>query len=167
VDVAAIKDFDCVGSVFGVMLAPRPEVAAGELFRVVRPGGAVGITAWTPESFAAPQFAIGRRYMPSQPGQPLAEEWGVDETVRERFDGLAARVELEKRTLTIEASTPEALVEDLGASAGSWEAARRVLPSERFEAMVAEFTELVRRRGGEGPLRIDNEYVVIVARRRG
>ena len=56
---------------------------------------------------------------------------------------------------------------ELGATAGSWEAARRALPSERFDAMEAEFTELVRCRGGEGPVRIDNEYVVIVARRRG
>jgi hypothetical protein len=52
-------------------------------------------------------------------------------------------------------------------AAGSWEAARRTLPPERFAAMEAEFVELVRRRGGEGPVRIDNEYVVIVARRRG
>jgi hypothetical protein len=35
------------------------------------------------------------------------------------------------------------------------------------DAMEAEFTELVRLRRGEGPVRIDNEYVVIVARRRG
>ena len=34
--------FDCVGSVFGAMIAPRPEVAARELFRVVRPGNTVG-----------------------------------------------------------------------------------------------------------------------------
>ena len=34
--------FDCVGSVFGAMIAPRPERVASELFRVVRPGGTVG-----------------------------------------------------------------------------------------------------------------------------
>jgi hypothetical protein len=33
--------------------------------------------------------------------------------------------------------------------------------------MTREFLELVRRWGGDGPVRIDNEYVVIVARRRG
>jgi ubiquinone/menaquinone biosynthesis C-methylase UbiE len=44
--------FDCVGSVFGAMIAPRPELVARELFRVVRPGGTVGMTAWTPRSFA-------------------------------------------------------------------------------------------------------------------
>jgi SAM-dependent methyltransferase len=157
--------FDCVGSVFGSMIAPRPDLAARELFRVVRPGGTVGMTAWTPESFAAALFAIGRKYMPPQPGQPLVEEWGVEETVRERFDGLADRVKVYKTTLAVEAGTPEELIEGLGASAGGWGAARRALPSERFDAMVAEFTEVVRRRGGAGPVRIDNEYVVIVAYR--
>jgi ubiquinone/menaquinone biosynthesis C-methylase UbiE len=159
--------FDCVGSVFGAMLAPRPEVAAGELFRVVRPGGTVGMTAWTPESFAGQQFAIGRKYAPSQPDQPLAVEWGAEETIRERFHGLTARVELDKRTLAMEAGTPEELVAKTFASAGSWENARRTLPRERFEAMEQEAIELVRSRGGDGPVRIDNEYVVIVARRRG
>jgi SAM-dependent methyltransferase len=159
--------FDCVGSVFGTILAPQPEVVARDLFRVVRPGGTVGMTAWTPESFAVEQFAIGRKYVPPQPGQPLVEEWGAEETVRARFHGLAARVELEKRTLPHEADTPEQLLADIGRSAGTWEAAPRALPPERFDAMEAEFTELVRRRGGDGPVRIDNEYVVIVARGRG
>jgi SAM-dependent methyltransferase len=159
--------FDCVGSVFGTILAPRPRVAAREMFRVVRPGGTVGMTAWTPGSFAAELFAIGRRYAPGQPGQPLAEEWGDEETIRDRFGGPDARLELEKRTLPIEAESPEALMAKMEGSAGTLEAARRALPPERFEAMTREFLELVRRRGGDGPVRIDNEYVVIVARRRG
>jgi SAM-dependent methyltransferase len=159
--------FDCVGSVFGAMLAPRPDVMARELFRVVRPGGTVGMTAWTPGSFAAELFAIGRKYAPAQPDQPLAEEWGDEQTVRERFGGLAARVELDRRTLPLEAETLEEFVADTRSSAGGWEAARGTMPPERFEAMEREFVELVRRRGGSGPVRIDNEYVVIVARRRG
>src|SRR3954452_14970686 len=38
--------FDCAASVFGMMFAPRPEAAAREMFRVVKPGGTVGIAAW-------------------------------------------------------------------------------------------------------------------------
>jgi ribosomal protein L17 len=43
--------FDCVTSTFGAMFAPRPEVVARELFRVVRPGNTVGMANWTPEGF--------------------------------------------------------------------------------------------------------------------
>src|SRR4051812_47675604 len=50
--------FDCTGSVFGAMIAPRPEVAARELFRVTRPGGTVGMTAWRPEGHMVDMFRI-------------------------------------------------------------------------------------------------------------
>src|SRR6266403_1981292 len=41
--------FDLVVSTFGVMFAPRPNVAAAELLRVTRPGGQVALANWTPE----------------------------------------------------------------------------------------------------------------------
>ena len=55
----AAERFECVGSVFGAMIAPRPEVVARELFRVVRPGNTVGMTAWTPGSFSSELFMLG------------------------------------------------------------------------------------------------------------
>jgi Methyltransferase domain len=41
--------FDVILSTFGCMFAPRHEVVADEIARVLRPGGRVGICAWTPE----------------------------------------------------------------------------------------------------------------------
>ena len=40
--------FDVVLSTFGVMFAPDHEQAAGELMRVCRPGGRIGLASWTP-----------------------------------------------------------------------------------------------------------------------
>src|SRR3954464_10103299 len=77
--------FDCVGSVFGAMMAPRPRVVAEELFRVVRPGGTVGMTAWTPRGFSADLFRLGRSYAPPS-DSPLSDEWSDETKVRERFD---------------------------------------------------------------------------------
>src|SRR4051794_195928 len=126
--------FDCVGSVFGAMIAPRPRVVAEELFRVVRPGGTVGMTAWTPNGFSADLFRLGRSYAPPS-DQPLADEWSVEENVRERFDGLAARFELETRKLAWHSDSPEELVAMLGTSAPPWVAAKANLPRERWEEM--------------------------------
>jgi SAM-dependent methyltransferase len=159
--------FDCVGSVFGAMIAPRPRVVAEELFRVVRPGGTVGMTAWTQEGFSAELFALGRSYAPPS-DQPLSDEWSVEENVRERFDGLAARFVLERRELVWEADSPEALVAMLGTSAPPWVAAKQNLPPERWDSLVGEALELAQRwAGDERPIKVRNEYALIVARKRG
>lgn len=42
--------FDVVLSTFGVMFAPDQEQAAGELLRVCRPGGRIGLASWMPEA---------------------------------------------------------------------------------------------------------------------
>jgi ubiquinone/menaquinone biosynthesis C-methylase UbiE len=159
--------FDCVGSVFGAMIAPRPRVMAEELFRVVRPGGTVGMTAWTTQGFTAELFALGRSYAPPS-DQPLSDEWSVEDNVRERFDGLAARFDLERRELVWEAESPEALVAMLGTSAPPWVAAKQNLPPERWDSLVAEALEIAKRWGGdERPIKVENEYALIVARKRG
>ena len=108
--------FDCVGSVFGAFIAPRPEVAAAELFRVARPGGTVGMTAWVPGSLVPDMGAASRKYAPPQPDLPLSEEWGVEETVHARLQGLAASVECERRTLGWEAESVEAFMKEFEAS---------------------------------------------------
>jgi ubiquinone/menaquinone biosynthesis C-methylase UbiE len=43
--------FETVVTMYGAMFAPRPERAAAELLRVVRPGGRVAMANWTPGSF--------------------------------------------------------------------------------------------------------------------
>ena len=160
--------FDCVGSVFGAVFAPRPEVMARELFRVVRPGNTVGLTAWTPGSFTVELFAVGRRYSPQPPEVPPAELWGEEDTVRARLDGLAARLEVERRSIVWEGDSPESFVADLERDAPMQVAARETLSPEQLDAMHAEFLDIVRRRnGGDGAVRIEGEYLQIVARKRG
>ena len=159
--------FDCVGSVFGAMIAPRPRVVAEELFRVVRPGGTVGMTAWTTKGFTAELFALGRSYAPPADG-PMSDEWSDEENVRERFDGLAARFELQVHPLAWEAESVEALVAKIGASAPPWAAAKLNLPPERYDELIAEATDLTRRLAtGDGPITVQSEYALIVARKRG
>lgn len=75
--------FDAVISTFGVMFVQRPQDTARELARVVRPGGRVVITAWTPESAVAEMFDVFGKYMPSPEGEapPSPFDWGDRERV--------------------------------------------------------------------------------------
>jgi ubiquinone/menaquinone biosynthesis C-methylase UbiE len=161
--------FDCVGSAFGAFIAPRPEVVSRELFRVVRPGGTVGLTAWTPDGMMAEMFGIGRRFAPLDPDQQPPERWGDEATARERLEPLAARIEYERRRLVWQAGSPRAFLEEFSASAPTMAAARRGLPPERFAELTALMGEMIERNNesGDGSLRIEAEYAVVVARRRG
>jgi ubiquinone/menaquinone biosynthesis C-methylase UbiE len=160
--------FDCVGSVFGAMIAPRPEVVARELFRVVRPGGTVGMTAWTPQSFASALFDIGRKYAPPPPDMPLAKEWGDEETVRSRFEGLASTVEFRRELLPWQADSLEGLGKRLAATPPQ-STARENLPTEQYQAMQAEQLELAKEWNSaqDGAVLIEAEYLISVARKRG
>src|SRR3954447_6908800 len=54
--------FDCAASVFGAMFAPRPELVAGEMFRVVKPGGTVGMANWGPYGAQGELFEVLGKY---------------------------------------------------------------------------------------------------------
>ena len=89
--------FDVVLSTFGCMFAPRHQVAAAELARVLRPGGRLGVCAWTPEGVQGDFFRTLGGYMPPAPSfvqPPLL--WGTEQHVREIFAGTGVRLEFER-----------------------------------------------------------------------
>lgn len=160
--------FECAGSVFGAMIAPRPEVVARELFRVVRPGNAVGMVAWVPGSVATEIFQIGRRYADAPGEVPEPEQWGREEVVRERFGELARSIDFERRTLPWPGDSPEEFVAHLERHGPVQVAMRERMDPDDYarmrEEMVARLGELA---GGDGPFTLDCEYLVTVARRSG
>ena len=161
--------FDCVGSVFGAMIAPNPQRMAAELFRVVRPGNTVGLTAWVPDGLFAQMFAIGRRFAPPAPGAARSEQWGDEAIVRERLAGLAATVNCERSSLSWTAGSPEALWAELEASAPTYVAARGESEPEAYAELGRETLELLEGHNAatDGTLRLEAEYLLTVARKRG
>src|SRR5262245_55365203 len=83
--------FDVVVSQFGHMFAPRPDVAAGEMLRVLKPGGTIAFSTWPPELFIGGMFALVSKYMPPPPpGVSPPPQWGDPSIIRERL-GSAVR----------------------------------------------------------------------------
>ena len=77
--------FDVVITMFGAMFAPRPEMVAAELARVLKPGGLLAMANWNPASFSGKMFKVGSAHVPPPPGIPPPVLWGDDLTVRDRL----------------------------------------------------------------------------------
>ncbi|MFC6081972.1 class I SAM-dependent methyltransferase [Sphaerisporangium aureirubrum] len=75
--------FDYVLSAIGVMFTADHRRAAGELVRVCRPGGRVGLVSWTPQGFVGGILATAGRHAPPPAGALPPTRWGTEDTVRE------------------------------------------------------------------------------------
>jgi len=83
--------FDVVLSTIGVMFAPDQQKAAGELLRVLRPGGKIGMANWVPDGYVGDFFRTIGRHVPPPTGLKAPFVWGTEEGLRELFgDGLGS-----------------------------------------------------------------------------
>lgn len=92
--------FDAVLSQFGHIFAPRPEVAIGEMLRVLRPGGTIAFSTWPPDAMIGKTFALVAKYSPSRPADvPPPTEWGDEQIIRERLDGKVHNIVMRRGTM--------------------------------------------------------------------
>ena len=79
--------FDGVISTFGVMFVGKPEAAAAEIARVVRPGGRVVLSTWKHDGNVFNMFGVMKKFMPAppQPPPPSPFAWGRRERITELF----------------------------------------------------------------------------------
>ena len=77
--------FDAVVTMFGAMFAPRPEIVAAEMARVLKPGGLLAMANWDPAGFVGQMFKVGSKHVPPPPGVLPPVLWGDDATVRQRL----------------------------------------------------------------------------------
>jgi SAM-dependent methyltransferase len=140
--------FDVVTSTFGVIFAPRASVAAGELARVLTPGGRLGLTTWSAESVAAGMAtAIGRCVRRAR--SPLLTEspWAGEQGLHELFAPRGIELSIRREVLYWhfpDAETTAAFALDRIAG---MRAARRVAEPGEADALRAALTELVAERG--------------------
>jgi ubiquinone/menaquinone biosynthesis C-methylase UbiE len=161
--------FDCAASVFGAMFAPRPELVAKEMFRVVKPGGTVGMANWGPYGSQGELFELQTSFGPPLPeGMPSPREWGVEETVEERLGPYASSLQMERVTTRWQFESFEQAMQTFG-SAGPGVAQRESMPPEKLEQMGSAARELMEKhnKATDGTLVVEPEYLQVVARKRG
>jgi ubiquinone/menaquinone biosynthesis C-methylase UbiE len=160
--------FDVVTSCFGVMFAPRHAQAAGELARVVRPGGTVGVAAWTPEGLIGRTFAILSSFMPPPPpGLEPPVSWGTEEHVSELFAPSGAELSFERRTVTFTYDSPEGWLDYDERILGPAIMTKAALePQGRYGELREAMLELYRslNEAEDGTFSVQSEYLLSLAR---
>jgi SAM-dependent methyltransferase len=97
------NEFDVVMSCIGVMFAPFHQLAAGELIRVCKPGGRIGLISWTPEGHIGQLWAAMKPYAPPPPpGAQPPPLWGQEDHVRALLGDRVTDVATERRMLTVD-----------------------------------------------------------------
>lgn len=158
--------FDVVLSTFGVMFAPDHERAAGELMRVCRRGGRIGLACWTPTGFLGQLFRVVGRHVPPIPGVRSPLLWGTDAHIQELFKG-AATIEHTVRTFAFRYRSPEHWIEVFRAFYGPVHKAFAALDGEHQGALEADLLALLRQSdgGGAAGLVVPVEYLETVITR--
>ncbi|HEX8104316.1 MAG TPA: methyltransferase domain-containing protein [Solirubrobacteraceae bacterium] len=166
--------FEHVLSAFGVMYAPRPEVAAAELFRAVAPGGTVGVVAWPPGGFnarlyeaAAPFLSADEEGREDGDAAPSPEDWGDALTVRRLLAADGAGVEVVTGVVSRQAASAAAFWREAAANVPVLQAMRGMLSDADFAAFGEAYQRITAecaRRDGDG-IRLDITYTRALARR--
>ncbi len=154
-------------SVFGAIFAPDQRAVARELFRVSRRGGRVGMANWTPGGFSSGLADIVARYA-TRPGEgaPKPYDWGDEQKVESLFAGLAEAIDIAVRAVRFEWRSMDAMRKVFEAH-GIAAFAKQTLRPERYEAMMGEIEDLVRRHSdaADDAVAFDVEYLLVVARK--
>jgi len=99
--------FDFVLSEFGHIFAPRPEIAIGEMLRVLKPGGTIAFSTWPPELLVGRAFALTASYMPPPPpGVAPPTQWGDPSIVRQRLGSAVKDIMFDRATMLVPALSP-------------------------------------------------------------
>jgi len=158
-------EFDTAVSMFGAMFAARPERAASELLRVVRPGGRIAMANWTPTSFIGEMLKTTSRYSAPVAGVPSPLLWGTEDCVAERLGSGLSSLMLTRRIITFEfaldpASVVIEFIQWYGPTLRAWssldEAGKRALRRE-LEALWTDHN-----RADDGTTRVQSEYLEVM-----
>ncbi|HTU80042.1 MAG TPA: methyltransferase domain-containing protein [Solirubrobacteraceae bacterium] len=164
----ADDSFDRVTSCFGVIFAPRQELAARELLRVTRPGGVIAVAAWTPAGLLGQTFRTLSGYLPPPPPELRPPTiWGEERDVRALLGATGAELTCERLSVTFAGESAKAMLDEDEQILGPAIVARRALePQGLYEPMRADMLALYERfnEAGDGSFRAGAEYLLTLAR---
>jgi ubiquinone/menaquinone biosynthesis C-methylase UbiE len=161
--------FDVVLSTFGVMFTPDQERAAGELMRVCRPGGKIGLANWTPEGMIGQLFKIIGKYVPPATGLMPVSLWGTLSRLEDLF-AVKGNVRAAKKHFVFRYRSVQHFLDVFRSYYGPMNRTFAALDTapEKQAAFSRELIDLLERfnRSGDQTLVAPSEYLEVVIEKR-
>jgi len=134
------ESFDAIVSTCGVMFASRPEAAAEQLARVVRPGGRIALTTWTSDGNLFKMFQVMKAYLPppAAPAPPSPFEWGNTDRIRQLL-GEDFELKFERAVSYYREPSAEAAWDTFSTSYGPTKMLADTLETSKRDALRADF----------------------------
>lgn len=160
--------FDVVLSTVGIMFAPNQRAAAGELLRVCRPGGRIGLASWTPEGFLGQLFKMIAAYAPPPAGLQSPMRWGSQAALEELLGDGVRSLTATRRLYNFRYRDAAHWIAEFRNTYGPIHKLFAGLDSDRQSALDRDLTTLLHAHDigrGHG-LVVPSEYLEVVAQRR-
>ena len=160
----ADRSFDAALSTFGVMFTPDHRRAAGELLRVVRDGGRIGLANWTPEGFIGRLFKLIGAHLPPPAGLKSPALWGTEAHLHELFGERAAAIRCERKHFAFRYRSAAHFLQVFRDTYGPTHKAFAALDADGQRALAGEITALLESLNVAGPqsLVVPSEYLEVV-----
>ncbi len=164
----ADASFDVVLSTIGVMFCPRQEKAAGEMLRVCRSGGKVGVSSWAPDGFTGQMLKTVGKHVPPPPGVRPPSLWGTEGRLAELLGGGVSSLEANRRSYVFRYPSAGHFVEWFRDYYGPTVRAFAALDPEGREALAEDLMDLLGRWNisGDETLVVSSDYLEAVAVKR-
>ena len=163
----ADASFDVALSTFGVMFTADQPRAAAELLRVVRPGGRIGLTNWTPEGFIGELFRVIGAHVPPPAGLRSPLRWGDEAGLVELFGPRAADIRCTRKSFNFRYRSAAHWIDVFRRYYGPTHKAFAALDAAGQAELHADLERLLEARNLAGPdsLVVPGEYLEVVITR--
>jgi SAM-dependent methyltransferase len=159
--------FDAVLSTFGAMFAADHTRPAREMLRVVRSGGRIGLSNWTPDGFIGQLFKVIGGYIPAPEGMNSPALWGTEPYLAELFGRHSSGIRMIRKNFNFRYRSAAHWIQVFRDFYGPIHMAFAALDSAGQNALEKDIIDLLNRCNIAGPvsLVVPSEYLEVVIER--
>jgi ubiquinone/menaquinone biosynthesis C-methylase UbiE len=160
--------FDVVLSTFGAMFTPDHTRTAGEMLRVLRSGGRLGLANWTPEGFIGRLFRVIGAQLPPPKGLQSPALWGTEPHIVSLFGAHADDIRCTRRMFNFRYRSPAHWLQIFRDYYGPTHKAFAALDADGQKKLATGITALLEELnvGGPDSLVVPGEYLEVIVTRR-